>query len=289
MEDASPCATGALAAAFCSTSLISGFRTGELSPGAGMSPGTDLSAAAGVSLDAEGASSVALASAFAGRVAGSTKRPKALSSLSALSGAALATAAPGTGVVTACSTGACAAFGVSAMGGSAATGTDCAAGNASGGCDGVAVAFGVGFGVGLGVAFAAAAGAFAAAAGVIAGSRNARSRTHKAVTSSSGTASPSPLRAAIIDFSISPEARNTSIKALDKGIWPLRTRSNTVSISWVSSLMSLNPNAPAPPLIECAARKMALSCSGSAPSRLSSRSRVSMLVKCSSASSKKTP
>jgi hypothetical protein len=68
-----------------------------------------------------------------------------------------------------------------------------------------------------------------------------------------------------------------------------RTRSSSVSSSWVSSVTSEKPNVAAPPLIECATRKIAFSSSSLALSTSIASSIDSMLARFSPASSKKTP
>src|SRR5450631_2301516 len=68
---------------------------------------------------------------------------------------------------------------------------------------------------------------------------------------------------------------------------PLRISSSSVSTEWVNSDISMKPNVPAPPLMECAARNMVFIVSRSAPSSRV-KSPASMALRPSRLSSKKS-
>jgi len=68
----------------------------------------------------------------------------------------------------------------------------------------------------------------------------------------------------------------------------LRMRSSSDSSMWVTSVMSLKAKVAAPPLIECAARKIALRSSLSGADTSIASNNFSISASSSSASSKKT-
>ena len=99
---------------------------------------------------------------------------------------------------------------------------------------------------------------------------------------------PEPWWRPSMALSASPDCSSTStIGAVGVSSWR-RSLSSSVSIWWVSSATSLKPNVAAPPLMEWAQRKMALSSSSSADSMSSSSRSCSMFSRFSPASSKKT-
>ena len=148
-------------------------------------------------------------------------------------------------------------------------------------------------------------GAAAAADGVAAGAANAAARAGVAETaivspatsariwaSSSVVSTASPLPPfwwrASCARSASPDCSSTStIGAVGASSWR-RSLSSSVSIWCVSSAASAKPNVAAPPLTECAQRKMEFSSSSSAASMSISSSCCSMRSRFSPASSKKT-
>src|SRR5258706_10786736 len=69
--------------------------------------------------------------------------------------------------------------------------------------------------------------------------------------------------------------------------FPLRRPSKSDSISWVASVSCVKPKVPLPPLMECAARKIAFSVSTSSALEPSAIACSSMDSRCSWASSKK--
>src|SRR5699024_11800990 len=82
--------------------------------------------------------------------------------------------------------------------------------------------------------------------------------------------------------------RNKTIMSASNGNSPLRMSSNTFSSTCVVSASSSKvPKVAAPPLIECAALKIALRSSASGASTSSANNKPSISVKSSSASSKK--
>ncbi|OIQ63664.1 hypothetical protein GALL_547950 [mine drainage metagenome] len=82
--------------------------------------------------------------------------------------------------------------------------------------------------------------------------------------------------------------RNASTCSEVKGISPLRIRSSKDSRTWVTSVISLNPNVAAPPFMECAVRKMASRSSESGAAISTSSNNLSFSASNSAASSKKT-
>jgi len=92
--------------------------------------------------------------------------------------------------------------------------------------------------------------------------------------------------AANISRSTSTASRKVSTISEVMAISFLRMRSSRVSRIWVTSVMSVKPNVPLPPLMECAARKMAFNWSASGTSRSIASNRLSMLPRCSMHSSK---
>src|SRR5699024_1988989 len=91
-----------------------------------------------------------------------------------------------------------------------------------------------------------------------------------------------------ISDSTSLVVRNKSIMSARNGNSPLRMSSNTFSSTCVVSASSSKvPKVAAPPLIECAALKIALRSSASGASTSSANNKPSISVKSSSASSKK--
>ena len=85
----------------------------------------------------------------------------------------------------------------------------------------------------------------------------------------------------------SPAFRNISTIGLVSASLPFLTRSRIDSKSWVNSAKSRWPNAAAPPLTECTARKIAFSVSSSGASMSTATNSASSAATCSCASSKK--
>ena len=99
---------------------------------------------------------------------------------------------------------------------------------------------------------------------------------------------PAPWWRASCERSASPAPSSTStIGAVGCSSWR-RSLSSSVSIWCVSSAASAKPKVAAPPLIECAQRKIAFSASSSAASTSSAMSCCSIRSRFSPASSKKT-
>ena len=88
--------------------------------------------------------------------------------------------------------------------------------------------------------------------------------------------------------STSPASRHASTMPEESGCSCLRTMSSSVSMTWVTSVMSLKPKVPLEPLIEWAARNKAFKSSASGASTSIDTSRFSMDARCSAASSKNT-
>jgi hypothetical protein len=119
-------------------------------------------------------------------------------------------------------------------------------------------------------------------------SPEARARILKSNSVVSTSTWPEPWCLANSARRASPDCRRTSTISGVGRSSRRRSLSSKVSIWWVSSATSVKPNVAAPPLTECAQRKMEFNSSSSAASMLICRSCCSMLSRFSPASSKKT-
>ena len=130
---------------------------------------------------------------------------------------------------------------------------------------------------------AAAAGSLAnaAATGALPVLSVSATRRWQVSCTCAGSALPLPRCAASRSLSTSPASRKASIMSRRKASSPLRMRSSKFSSTWVTSARSVKPKVPAEPLIECAARNTALSCSASGFSMSRSSNRASMPSRCS--------
>ena len=132
-----------------------------------------------------------------------------------------------------------------------------------------------GFGAGAGAALAAGAGAAAACAEAL--SRLASLRISATSGPVSGASSVRPCWKDSSPHSASPPRSSTStIGGVGDSSWR-RSRSSSVSISCASVATAVKPKVAAPPLIECATRKIALSVSSSTAAGSSASSSCSML------------
>ncbi len=116
----------------------------------------------------------------------------------------------------------------------------------------------------------------------------ASSRTRASSSVVSGGPPPAPWCSASCAFSASPACRSTSTIGADGASSWRRSLSSSVSIWCVSSATSAKPKVAAPPLTECAQRKIAFSSSSLADSMSMSSSSCSIRSRFSPASSKKT-
>ena len=114
------------------------------------------------------------------------------------------------------------------------------------------------------------------------------SRRHRTVATASRSTGVAWRWPSSCIFNTSLAAKKASTWAAVSAISPRRRRSSSDSSTWVTSVMSVWPKVAAPPLIECAVRKIAASCSMSGASVSSVSSSRSISASSSSASSKNT-